>query len=333
MKVRWTRPNLPKLNIDFAELWVTSHSPARFEGITSQGREVWVKYRNGCLQIHYSDTDEVLLEQSIGDQCDMEMLLEQLCDLVGFTILGETPILSPEAYEAARRQEVFAVRDWSGATTYWSIYLNYTGAAGLAFLIELEKLIPGTFVNFEGLSKETGSSLRGWAVRRLTDGIDLWGNLYLGADPDNAVIVRRLDGEIDWSIDQSLVINIQMPINTRSRNYDVYDSAFVSKSSGRTVHIHPTFRGRMMGEIKTASKTEQRRLEEIENLVARHFFRNIKGVDIDSGEVIARHPSGVYHSRDLVGWCDAKKMKFLSASSGEDKTRPIGYLPDLDGEA
>lgn len=328
--MRFTRPNLPKLNIDLAELRVTSNQPARFEGVTSQGRIFEGKYRNGWLHLHYLEPDELMFEAPVGDAYDMTILPEQVCDLVGLTILGETPVLSRERFEAARRE--FPLRDWSGATTYWSFNFEYTSAAGRDFLAELEKLFPGTFVNFEYVGQESPPR-NNWAVRRLTDGVDLRGVLYLGIQPDDPVIVQRLQAESNEGVDRSRVIGMKMPIDTRSRDYDSYDSAFASKQCGRTVHIHPTFKGHITGDIRTDSEAEGRQLDAIEALVARHFFDRTKVTDIDTGEVIEHHASGVWYSKDLVDWCDAKKMKFLGATSLDEKTRAVGFLPDLDGEA
>lgn len=327
--MRFTRPDLPKLNIDLAELRATSNEPARFEGVTSQGRKIEGKYRNGWLQMWYLEPDEIMFEVLIGNVFDMTILREQVCDLIGLTILGKTPVLSSEMVEAARRE--FPLRDWSGATTYWSFNLEYTSAAGRGFLAELERLFPGTFVNLECVRNEqTPAPYR--AVRRLTDGVDLWGPLYLGVQPDDPIIFQRLKGETNNGIDGSNVIGMKMPIDTHSPDYDRYDSTFASKHSGRTIHIHPTFQGVINGEIKTDSEAEGRRLDEIEALVARHFFDRTKVIDIDTGELVGRRASGVWYSMDLVGWCDAKKMKFLGAAKLDENNRAIGYLPDLDGE-
>jgi len=324
--MRFTRPDLPKLNIDLAELRATDTSPARFEGITSEGREIEGKYRNGCLHIYYSDTDEVLLEATIGDSIDMTMLPEQLCDLAGFTILGKQPTLSSERFEAARKD--FLLRDWSGATTYWSFDLVYTLSAGFAFLSDFQKSFPGTFVNYQYLSEDRPA---GWVVQRLTDGMDLWGSLYLGVQPDDAIVAQHLAGEFVDHFDPSRIIGCHLPISIQSRDYNAYDSTLASKNCGRAVHVHPTFHGRIGGEIKTGSETELRRLEAIEAFVARPFFNTIKGIDIDTGEVVERLESRNWSSRDLADWCDASRKRFLSATAREDETRPMGYLMGLLG--
>ena len=123
---------------------------------------------------------------------------------------------------------------------------------------------------------------------------------------------------------------MKIPTDTTSREFDRYNSAFASKQAGREVYIHPNFHGYIRGEIRSNSAVEQRLLDEIEALVSRHFSNRRKSIEIDTEEVIERFESpGRYYSRDLIEWCDPRKMRFLGATIEKGTPgRPIGYLPD-----
>jgi len=328
--MRFTRPKISKLGIDLLEFEVVMQDPTKFRGLTSDGRRFEGRYRNGWLQFEYLEPEEPMFEIQVGDRYDMNILPEQVCDLVGLTILGNSPVLSPEKFEAARRQ--IPIRDWSGATTYYSIDLEYTSGLAQRFLEDLKILFPGIFINFEHPKKDA-APVRRFYIRDLTQRVDLRGTLYVGAVESDDIIVKRLQGHFDRSVDRPLAVHLEMPMDTHSRDYDSYDSAFASRISGRSVHVHPTFRGRITGEIKTESEKEQRQLGEIEALVSRYFFNQIRVIEIDSGATIESFSSGLWHSRDLIGWCDLTKSKFLTARKGDEKTGPIAHLPDWEALA
>jgi hypothetical protein len=323
--MRFSRPELPKLNLDLAHFNGGGRYPTLFEGVTREGRSIHARYRSGWLRIAFDDSDEALLQAKIGDANDGDMLLEQVCDLAGITIQGEMPVLTPEALERAIHEA--PVKDWSGRTIYWSFDLKYTPSAGQTFLCELEDILPGMLVSFEYHGKDNPSSR--WVARRLSGTIDCCGIYCLGMEPSECLISSHLLFEHYRDFDRSRRVDMKMPTDTKSREFDRYNSAFSSKLSGREVHIYPTFGGRIRGEIRSDNAEEQRMLEGIEALVSRHFSNRRKSVEIGTEEVIDRFESPAWYSRDLIEWCDPRKMRFIGATIEKGAPgRSIGYLPD-----
>src|SRR6478736_5784447 len=70
-----SRPNLKPLQLDLATLEGGGSCPAEFFGETTDGQEVYVRYRNGWLSVQRGE--ETLLKASIGPGLHGEMLLEQ----------------------------------------------------------------------------------------------------------------------------------------------------------------------------------------------------------------------------------------------------------------
>lgn len=323
--MRFSRPELPKLNLDLAHFDGGGSCPSLFKGVTREGRSIHAKYRNGWLRIAFDDSDEILLQAQIGDAYDGDILLEQVCDLAGMTIHGEMPVLTREALE--RASDAAPVKDWSGRTIYWSFVLEYTRLAGQTFLHELEDMLPGLLVKFDYHGKDNPNSR--WVARRLSETIDGWGSYCLGMEPAEYFASPDMLFEHYRAFDRSRRINVKMPTDTKSREFDCYNSAFASKHSGREVEIHPTFRGHIRGEIRSDNAEEQRLLDRIETLVTRHFSNRRKSVEIDTHEVIDRFESRGWYSRDLIEWCDPGKMRFLGATIEKGAPgRSIGYLPD-----
>ncbi len=126
MKFNWiTRPNLSPLNLDLKEF--ESDGAFQFKGFTTQGREVYAKYRMGWLTIMLCNPDEVLLEAKIGPDYHGQMLAEQVCDLAGMTLNGTPVVISEAMVEEGRAREL--IFDWSGRMTYLMEQVRLTSEA------------------------------------------------------------------------------------------------------------------------------------------------------------------------------------------------------------
>jgi hypothetical protein len=132
----FSRPDLKPLQIDLVTLEGGGSCPAQFWGKTTDGQEVYVRYRGGWLSVERGD--ETLLEAGIGPGLHGQMLLEQACDLTGLTVSGRSPPLSEAQRLAAAEQE--DILDWSGRTTYWRRdFFTMTKEAGQSFVTAMQQ--------------------------------------------------------------------------------------------------------------------------------------------------------------------------------------------------
>ncbi len=140
----YSRPDLPQLGLDLAEVDGGLGRPSQYRGRTADGRAVRLGYDRGRLSVAIEDgpagLGRELISVQIGPRFNGDMLLEQICDLTGITLRGEKPRLSEEIRrEAAERNWVL---DWSGKTTYWVGDLNVTEAGGRSLARELAATFP-----------------------------------------------------------------------------------------------------------------------------------------------------------------------------------------------
>lgn len=138
----FTPPNVPKLDLRVTSLRGGGACPSQYWGQTPDGREVYIRYRNGYLTIDVAEQqgEEApcnggVLDVHIGPPLDGELSAKQLIALTGLKV----DVLDKGQVSAETESE----RDISGATTFWSaIGISATKAGAEQFLSVLWREFP-----------------------------------------------------------------------------------------------------------------------------------------------------------------------------------------------
>lgn len=114
----FTPPELPKVDLRVTSLRGGGACPSQYWGQTTDGREVYIRYRNGYLTIDVAQShqdeapcDDNLLCVQIGPPLDGGLSASQLIALTGLKV----DVLDIGKVSAPPESE----RDLSGATTFW----------------------------------------------------------------------------------------------------------------------------------------------------------------------------------------------------------------------
>ena len=124
----YSRPQLPQLGLDLAEVDGGLGRPSQYRGRTTDGRAVRLGYDRGKLSVAIEDGPDglgrELISVQIGPRFNGDMLLEQICDLTGITLRGEKPRLSEEIRRELGRRVVLK---WNPK---WVYVLDDSGERG-----------------------------------------------------------------------------------------------------------------------------------------------------------------------------------------------------------
>jgi hypothetical protein len=141
----FTPPRLEPLHLDVVSLGGGGVSPTQFYGQTSDGRNVYCRYRGGWLSVHVSlepggdalGKGATLLEAGIGPGVHGSLSLCQLCRYAGITIAGQSPPMPSESEIAEN-----GFRDLSGDTTFLDLWIESTEATALQLYDDIVNRIP-----------------------------------------------------------------------------------------------------------------------------------------------------------------------------------------------
>jgi len=106
---------LPQIDLDLVEVNGGGSCPTQFDGNSSDGKYVYIRYRDGRLTIEV-DGEEIYAEH-FGPYLHGDILLEQISELTGLMVNGEKLSLSKSDFE--KRAKDADLRDFSGRTLYW----------------------------------------------------------------------------------------------------------------------------------------------------------------------------------------------------------------------
>lgn len=138
----FTPPNVSKVDLRVTSLRGGGACPSQYWGQTPDGREVYIRYRNGYLSIDVAEKqggeapyNGGVLDVHIGPPLDGEISAQQLIALTGLKV----DVLDEGQVSAKTESE----RDLSGATTFWSaIGISATKAGAEQFLSVLWREFP-----------------------------------------------------------------------------------------------------------------------------------------------------------------------------------------------
>jgi hypothetical protein len=321
----YSRPDLPQLGLDLAEVDGGLGRPSQYRGRTADGRPIFLTYDNGKLSIVTDDHDkrlgEELVSRQIGPSFNGDMLLEQICDLTGITLRGEKPVLSEETRRAAAEKSW--VLDWSGKTTYWIADLQVTEEGGRRLIDELAAAFPDMRVlevywDYRGkeprrryiprkrISQCHRSALIGFGVDEAKLA-EMFQREHVKLADLDGVFAHYLDFQFDW--------NREGTPNAGERVSAKYRRPLATPDAPLT------------GCIETQFTTDDPQGKAYADLLVRTvhscFSSWVEEIDLASGETIARPKSGNWYSSDLREWCAATSGRFITC--GMDRAgRDIG---------
>lgn len=313
----YSRPELPQLRIDLAEINGGLGRPSQYRGRTSDGRPILLAYDNGWLFIATEDEahrlGEELISVQIGPNFNGDMLLEQICDLTGITLRGEKPALSDDKWRAAAEKSW--VLDWSGKTTYWVRSLQLTEDGGRCLAGELAKAFPGMCLLEVDWDYDGNEGKRRYLPRKSIS--QCRRSALLGFGTDAAKLNRMLGREhvMLSELDEVFEHHVDLQFAWGAEG-DQAAVAPVAARLGRNLALPEM---RLQASIETQFTTDDpagrayaKRLVEIIQGCSSTW---IEEVDLGTGETLGGPKQATWYSFDLREWCAASTDRFLSCYS------------------
>jgi hypothetical protein len=141
----FTPPRLEPLHLDVVSLSGGGVSPAQFYGQTSDGRNIYCRYRGGWLSVHLSlepggdayVEGTTLLEANIGPGLHGGLSVGQLCRYAGITVAGQLPPMPNESEIAEDR-----LLDLGGDMTFLDLMVQSTEDTALQLYDSIVNQIP-----------------------------------------------------------------------------------------------------------------------------------------------------------------------------------------------
>ena len=305
----YTRPRIPPLNLDLVRLDGGGSCPSQFFGTTTDGQSLYVRYRNGWLSASFcanggepGPNDEELLSQDIGPAYHGDILMEQVCDLLGLTLFGTKPPFT-EA-DRAKAAEQAPILDWSGRTTY------------------LEERLQATRAGADGFVAALGAEFRDVCI--LEAGFDAGGRFYrkrgsasecghvatLGLEADRGRLEALLGSGnatiVDCNAAFSHVVGFQLewdrrPDKDRFHNYSEFHGKFFRAFGDGAVLADRNY-GSIRSEFATDGDGSAEFVRKLYEAVDACFSRRAAWVT-PQGEVLQLFDKHTLHSGDLADWC------------------------------
>jgi len=330
----YTRPNLPQLGIDLVDVHGGGSCPSQFYGRTADGRQIYIRYRDGWLDVWAGDESdpEELLSASIGPAFNGDMLLEQACDLTGISIRGEKPSLSEEQWREAA--EGCPVLDWSGRTTYWvrDVLISMKGAE--RFARELAAAFPDMRM-FEVTWLD--NPFRRVCVPRLTIA-ECKSSVLFGFGADERRLEHLVSGRQVSIADLDRAFAHQLRLQIRwNKRWESPEAGWVKLGVRRPEHARqpgnievPNFDllSQLDTKFATGDPAGERYIRKLIETFDRCFSSWAEDIDLDTGEVVGRPGEIRWYSLDLRGWCNAAPNRFLFWQPPQKELpRKIGVRP------
>jgi hypothetical protein len=328
----YSRPELPQLGLDLAEVDGGLGRPSQYRGRTVDGRPIFLRYDNGRLSVATEDqTDrlgEELVSVQIGPSFNGDMLLEQICDLTGIMLRGEKPVLSEETWRAAAEKSW--VLDWSGKTTYWIGDLLVTEEGGRRLVRELAGSFPDMRV-LEVFWDYSGSEPRRRYLPRRTIS-QCHRSALIGFGVDEAKLARMLAREHVRlaELDDVFAHHLDFQFDWNREGAPSAGERVSAKYGRRLATPEAPLTGCIETQFTTADPRGKAYAELLVRTVQSCFSTWVEEIDLASGETIGRPKQVNWYSSDLREWCAATSGRFLGCRtdiSGRDIGRRACSAP------
>jgi hypothetical protein len=136
------KPHVRQIDLDLTEISGGGSCPSQFECTTSDGQDVYIRYRGGSLRIDVGD--RVVYEETIGPFLHGDILIEQISELVGLTVNGRR--LSLPAEEFASRKMHANLSNFSGRTLYWDRWVHSSAVGMDLFVDRIKEAFPSAIL-------------------------------------------------------------------------------------------------------------------------------------------------------------------------------------------
>jgi hypothetical protein len=312
----YKRPEIEPLNLDLVRLDGGGSCPSQFFGTTVDGRSLYIRYRNGWLSACGGDLDcppgsedEELVTARIGPAFHGDILMEQVCDLLGLTLFGTTPpFTDDDRLKAAEKSKIL---DWSGKTTYWEEQLQVTREGGKRF-VETLKAAFYDLVILE-VSWQQG---RTYIKRDSVDNCKYQASVGINPDPQRlmSILNAKHTQRVDLKNAFSYVINFRFDWNNRLErdrymNYKNVNRPFFEVFGERAV-LAERSRGTVSGEFATDDPKSVVFVTRLYEVIDACFSGRAAWVD-PQGTILRMFDKPSLHSRDLAEWCRRSTDHYL----------------------
>lgn len=326
------RPPDP-LALDLASLTGGGSCPSQFYGQTYDDREVYVRYRGGCLSVRIGaqpGDDPVsakpLLEVDIGPTYDGSITVAQFCRLFGVTVCGEVPL--------ERNPEADLNTDLSGNTTFLRAYLDrVTPQTAATILKTATDCFPDALLLQPVLTEKY--KLKAWTKAVLDGSSD---SFWL---VDGVTSISEIKSSPNrYILPKKGQLQIALGYTPWKWPGPRYSNLFLDRACeeiGRTL-IEPGIRGmpeehelafdsfRISTEFPTADTLSRERLTELsENLAPVLPNTDLERVDLKSGQVVSTLTSPL--DPVITEWCKSNSDRWLSVTKDRRDGPWIGVRP------
>lgn len=333
----YTRPNLPQLGIDLVEAHGGGSCPSQFYGRMANGRQIYMRYRNGCLGIWEGHDDDLfekeLLSADFGPPFDGDILLEQVCDLAGITIRGEKPFLTEAQLREAAKQG--PVTDWSGRTTYWirDVLISPEGAqrlsdaltAAFPAMMILESLWRErpprrVFVRRKSVRECARAAVFCFDAHEPARTCSAW----LGLDPKARWLKQLQSGKQAPITDLDLLFAHHLAL--RIRWNDVKLSGNTPESSDIELPGYELI-GSLDTKFATNDPAGQEFARKLIATIDQCFSTWAEKVDLATGAVVGEPWETRWYTHDLREWCEAASNRFFWIHPAAESAGDVGIRP------
>ncbi len=314
----YTRPKIEPLNLDLVRLDGGGSCPSQFYGTTVDGQSLYIRYRGGWLSAHSGDPgcepgseSKELVAVRIGPMFHGDILMEQVCDLLGLTLFGVTPPFTEEdRIKAADRDPIL---DWSGRTTYWEEPLQVTREGGKQFTKRIEEAFGDVSI------LEIGWQRSGCAYVERKSIEECESHATIGINAEPARLRSILNSERTRLLDLSdvfqHVVEFRFDWNRRPdkefyANYQQFTSRFFGAFGDQAVLAERNF-SMVRGQFATHDANTLPFVNKLYEVIEACFARQAAWVD-PQGTVLRLFDKPTLHSRDLAAWCRRSPNHYLS---------------------
>ena len=314
----YTRPKIEPLNLDLVRLEGGGSCPSQFNGTTVDGKSLYIRYRGGWLSAEWDDPGhekglegQKLVEAQIGPMFHGDILMEQVCDLLGLTLFGVTPPFTEE--DRIKTANHSWILDWSGRTTYWEEPLQVTKEGGTHFVEALQ----AAFGDVTILEVGWRQSNRVYSERGSVGECE--GQATIGINADRARLQSMLSSEhVQLSELKSLFSHVvdfrfdwsRRPDREFYHNYEQFIAKFFEAFGNEAVLADRNF-GTIRGEFATNDPSSEQFVSNLYEVIEACFSRQAAWVD-PQGTILRLWDKHVLHSRDLAEWCRRSPNHYIS---------------------
>ena len=326
--------DLPKITLDLVEVSGGGSCPSQFYGTASDGEEIYIRYRGGGLRIDKGGDDgETIYSETFGPRYHGDILIEQVCELTGITIKGESVQASPADFKRAEVNEL-SVRDFSGRTLYWDRYCHCSRTGLSPFVEKIMQHYPDAFLlefRFDGTKQETCVIER----RRHLAECDGFSNFVAIARNEHqlrdALKLRGRDALRTALASMRHVITLTHPWRARLQSSDLSSDDMLVTSLNHREHkvLFGGAESSLRAEFPADDDAYHRFMIDVNSIFDECFTNEIEIIDLKSGKKIRDDCSEDPYSPDLARWCRSSKNRFL----GMHESHKSAYRPRHESDA